>query len=141
MGGDRVLRIDMQVLEIGARFWRPGYFALTIAVLMAVGSLMPAEDAESLPGSDFAHHAFAYCLLSFFAVLAVKGRLISSIILLGILGFGIALEFIQPFFGRASDFNDVIANAAGVLFGFFAAVGFQYLIQCWDRRQSFNTVD
>ena len=135
MDSDRVLRIGMQVLAMIRWFWRPGYFAIAISVLIAVGSLMPAENAQSLPGSDVAHHAFAYCLLSFFAMLAVTGRLSSRLVLLGVFGFGITLEFIQPFFGRFFDFNDVLTNAAGIVAGLGVAIGIRGVLQRLSRRQ------
>ena len=125
----------MQVLEISRRLWRPGYFAIAVAFLIAVGSLMPAEDAGSLPGSDLAHHVFAYFLLSLFAVLAVTGRLNTGVALMGAMALGVSLELIQPLVGRVSDFHDVMANAAGVVAGLAAATGFRHVQQRLSHRQ------
>ncbi len=131
----------MQVLEITRRLWRPGYFAIAIAVFIAAGSLMPAEDAQSLPGSGFAHHAIPYGVLSFFALLAATGKLKPGIVLLGVLVFGATLECIQPFFGRVSDFHDLIANAAGIVAGLGVAIGIRGVLQRVSRRQWLHGLD
>jgi len=125
----------MQVLKIARGLWRPDYFTMAIAIFIAAGSLMPAEDAQSLPGSDFSHHAIPYGVLSFFALLAAAGKLKPVIVLLGVLVFGATLECIQPFFGRVSDFSDVIANAVGIVAGLGAAIGFRGVLQRLSPRQ------
>lgn len=129
------MRIDMQVLQTIWRLWRPGYFALAIACLIAVGSLMPAGNANSLPGNDIAHHVVLYGILSFFALQAVRGRFQSSLVLLAVLGFGAILEAIQPFFGRVAALQDVMANAAGIVAGLGVLVGVQNVWQRLLRRQ------
>ncbi|MEO9876466.1 MAG: VanZ family protein [Anderseniella sp.] len=125
----------MQVFEITRWLWRPGYFAMAIAIFIATGSLMPAEDAQLLPGSDFSHHAIAYGVLSFFALLAATGKLKPGIVLLGVLVFGATLECIQPFFGRVFDSSDVIANAVGIVVGLGAAIGLRGVVQRLIPRQ------
>jgi VanZ family protein len=126
-------RIAMQIIAITRRLWRPGYFAMVVACFIAAVSLMPAENARSLPGGDFAHHAIPYGLLSLCALLIVTGRLRSGIVLLCVFGFGAALECIQPFFGRVSDFHDLMANAAGIVAGLGAAIGVRGVLQ---RREN-----
>lgn len=122
-------RIGGPIMAVILRLWRPDFIAFVIACFIAAGSLMPAENARALPGGDFARHAVSYGLLSSFALLAVTGRLRSSIVLLGVFGFGATLEYIQPFFGRVADFHDLIANAAGMVAGLGVAIGFRVVLK------------
>lgn len=114
----------MQLHDIIRWFWRPGYYAIAIVVLITVGSLMPAESTRALPGTGFAKHAVPYALLSLFALLALKGRFSGGLVLLGVFGFGLMLECIQPVFGRVFDAHDLIANAVGGLAGLGTALVF-----------------
>ena len=114
-------RIAGQFIAITHRLCSSGFFAIVIACFIAAGSLMPAENARALPGGDFVRHAVSYGFLSLFALLAVKGWIRSGSVLLAVFSFGATLEYIQPFFGRVSDFHDLIANGTGIVAGLVMA--------------------
>ena len=122
--GAKNMRNGMQGSEIAKRLWRPGYIAIMIAVFIAAGSLVPVEIASSLPGSGFGKHAFPYAFLSFFTVLAARSRVNAGILLLCVFGYGLALESIQPMFGRDFGVDDLVANTIGSLIGLGVALGF-----------------
>ena len=122
--GTKNVRNGMQGSEIAKRLWRPGYIAIMIAVFIAAGSLMPVESASSLPGSGFVKHAFSYGVLSFFIVLAARSRVNAGILLLCVFGYGLALESIQPMFGRDFGVDDLVANTVGSLIGLGVALVF-----------------
>lgn len=131
----------MQGSEIVRWLWRPGYFAVAIAVFIAVGSLMPAEDASLLPGSGFAKHAFPYGFLSFFAILAASSRVNAGILLVCVFGYGFALESIQPMFGRVSDVDDLVANTVGSLIGLGVALVFERVVGHLTYGPSLRSTD
>jgi len=122
-------RIGGQIIAITLWLWKSGFFVIVIACFIAAGSLMPAENARALPGGDFVRHAVPYGLLSLFALLAVTGRIRSSVVLLGVFAFGVMLECIQPFFGRVSDSHDLIANAVGIVAGLGLATGIRGVLK------------
>jgi hypothetical protein len=139
--GAKSVRNDMQGSEIAKRLWRPGYFAIIIAVFIAVGFLMPAEDASWLPGSGFGKHALPFGFLSFFTILAASSRVNAGILLVCVFGYGFALESIQPMFGRVSDVDDLVANTVGSLIGLGAALGIQRVVGQLTNGPSLRSTD
>ena len=126
--GAKNMRNGMQGSEIAKRLWRPGYIAIMIAVFIAAGSLMPVESASSLPGSGFGKHAFSYAFLSFFTVVAARSSVNTGVLLLCVFGYGLALESIQPMFGRDFGVDDLVANTVGSLIGLGLALGFMRVV-------------
>lgn len=131
----------MQGSEIAKRLWRPDYFAIIIAVFIAVGSLMAAESASSLPGSGFGKHALPYGFLSFFTVLAARSRVNAGILLVCVFGYGLALESIQPMFGREFGVDDLVANTVGSLIGLGVALGIQRVVGQLTTGPSLRSTD
>jgi hypothetical protein len=139
--GAKNMRHGMQGSEIAKRLWRPGYIAITITVFIAAGSLIPPEAASSLPGSGFGKHAFPYGLLSFFTVLAARSRVNAGILLLCVFGYGLALENIQPMFGRDFGVDDLVANTVGSLIGLGAAWFIQRVVGQLTNGPSLRSTD
>ena len=83
---------------------------LTIVMLWPLETPPPAPD-----GSDKLVHLTAFAALAF--PLARTGRFGLLPVLIGASAFGGAIEFIQPSFNRSSDFNDWLADVAGVVLG------------------------
>ena len=131
----------MQYSEIAKRLWRPGYIAIMIAVFIAAGSLIPTEIASSLPGSGIGKHAFPYGFLSFFTVLAARSRVNAGILLMCVFGYGLALECIQPMFGRDFGVDDLVANTIGSLIGLGVALGFVRVVGQLTNGPSLRRTD
>ena len=100
--------------ELGlAKVW----FALAYVLLLALAvlSLIPAHDVGD---SDKIAHFIAYGLLSAWFSLIVAQRRSLWIILFGLIGYGLLLEWLQSLTSyRSGDIADAIANSLGVITG------------------------
>jgi VanZ family protein len=107
------------------------YPALWLAIwLMMVGaviatSLLPAEDLPppAFDGVDKVEHFLAYLLLSAWAVMLFAHRRAQALVVAGLIGLGIGLEFAQGALtvSRQADSADALANALGALAGLMLA--------------------
>ena len=106
------------------RFRRPWLWVslwLALFVVIAAGSLMPADDLPpiDISGFDKVQHFFGYAALSTGAVLLFARLRTQALVALGIIAFGIGIEFAQAGItaDRMGDAADVLANTLGVLAG------------------------
>ncbi len=90
-----------------------------IAVAIAVLTLMPAPSLPAAPGGDKLHHFVAFGALVL-PVVAVRPRQALWAVPVAI-GYGGAIELIQPHVGRHGEWADAVANALGACMG--AALG------------------
>lgn len=89
--------------------------AYVLLLVLAILSLMPAPD---IGGSDKLAHFIAYGLLSAWFSLIVEQRRSLWIILFGLIGYGLLLEWLQSLTSyRSGDIADAIANSLGVITG------------------------
>lgn len=90
-------------------------------VAITVGSLLPARDlpAPAFDGFDKIEHLLGYAVLSGWSVLLFTTRRARIAAVLGVVAFGIAIEFAQGAFTvtREPDLFDALANATGALLG------------------------
>lgn len=90
-----------------------------IALAIAVLTLMPGEAVPDAPGGDKVHHFVAFGALVL-PVVVVRPRHALWAVPLAI-GYGGAIELIQPHVGRHGEWADAVANALGACMG--AALG------------------
>ncbi len=93
------------------------WFGLAFIGLLALGvvSLIPAPD---LGGNDKIGHFIAYAMLSAWFSLLVEQRRTLWRILLGLIVYGLLLEFLQGLTSyRSGDLADAVANSLGVMTG------------------------
>lgn len=92
---------------------------LTWIINLAVITACLAPISQQIPSpftrSDLFYHASSYLALTFLYLLS--DNQVKKVVPL-LLIQGIAIEFIQPYFGRFFEFYDILANSLGVLFGF-----------------------
>ncbi len=96
-----------------AKFW----FLLAYILLLGLGilSLIPAPD---IGDSDKIAHFAAYAALSAWFSLLVEQRKSLWVVLIGLIGYGLLLEFLQSLTSyRQGDIADAIANSLGVMTG------------------------
>ena len=115
----------MQMLFI--RKYGADLLALTAAVTILVGSFMPQPALPAGEGSDKVIHFLAYGALAFFALFGRQTLLGAGLVILVVIGFGLGIEYLQPFAGRDWDPGDIVANTTGVLLGALAVLVFRYL--------------
>ena len=87
-----------------------------VALVLIIVMLWPLEQPLPTPdGSDKLVHVIALAALAF--PLARTGRIGQLPVFLGASAFGGAIELMQPNFNRSADFNDWVADIAGVVLG------------------------
>lgn len=99
-----------------------GLLLLSIAAL----SLLPIRGPDlGLPQGDKWHHAFAYLVLTlYFGQLVAQGWRPRFVLVLGLLGYGIAIELAQSFTPtRQAELADLAANALGIALGLVLLAG------------------
>jgi len=89
-------------------------------IIVIVGSLMPNPPSPDLQYGDKLEHLCAYfVLMNWFAQAVPRRRVLLAV---GIVAFGVAIEFLQGMTAwRSYDIFDMAANAMGVLLGWLAA--------------------
>ena len=107
--------------------------------LVATGSLVPSD---GLPEVSIAHfdkvqHFVGYAVLSTYAVMLFARLRTQALMVLAIIGLGIALEVAQATLtpDRMGDAADVVANSLGALFGLLlSATPVAHWLQRLDAR-------
>jgi VanZ family protein len=102
-------------------FIKTNWIVITLLTLtvITVLSLWPLEELPLVPGGDKIHHMIAYAVLMFPAALRkpVHWRLIG----LFFIAYGGAIELVQPYVNRYSEWLDVAANTTGIICGLILA--------------------
>lgn len=109
--------LSMMFLRQSVNLIKSQWITLTVLVLVAICalSLVPLPKLPAAPGSDKLHHFVAYAALMFPTALR-RPRHWLWIGLLFVACSG-AIEWIQPFVNRYGEWQDLLANAAGVAIG------------------------
>jgi len=92
-------------------YWK--IFTLLILSLITFLSLYPLPELPSSGGVDKFHHFIAYFILAIF-ISIVRPKNYMKYILFFIF-YGGAIEIIQPYVNRYSDFFDFVSSTLGVL--------------------------
>lgn len=93
------------------------------AALVGILSLLPGRVLPAAEMSDKLEHLLAYAALGLIGGATARSgnRAICSV--LGIIAFGIAIEFLQMFApGRLAELGDAVADAAGAVIGGAVAI-------------------
>jgi VanZ family protein len=97
----------------------------------------PPPTGSSFPFLDKLEHLAAFAALGFFTLFALGGQglrpLVTAILLC--VGWGIAIELVQPLVGRSRELADVGADLAGAALGAGAAVAARRLAQLVRGRR------
>lgn len=112
------------------RLQRLGRMAFYLAAgMVAVLSLLPRQSAPDVGLDDKVAHFLAYACLGFLGQLTARRRSDAITGILGLIAFGVVLEFLQAFSpGRSPEFADALADALGVCIG-----GMLVLLWRWLR--------
>ena len=119
----KLLAAWMNTITQSGSFWLVLGWSLML-VLIVFLSLLPEtgnEISRVPPAITNYGHAPAYSLLTIFTLLLVsRWKRLTVVTMIGVAlfvsGTGVALEVLQPFFGRSADIADLASNAAGILF-------------------------
>jgi VanZ family protein len=105
-----------------------------IAVI-AWGELTPHPPPEAALLWDKAEHFIAYFGVALMAVLGWSGRR-AILLFLAVLALGGALEILQGFVGRDSEWDDMLANTLGAITGTLLALGLLAAARLVDRKRA-----
>lgn len=102
-------------------------FWVLMLTLIGVGSLTPVENLPQEPSllSDKVQHFSGYLILTTFACFASNRKIVWLILVFVSIGYGIAIEFIQPYVGRHFEIADMVANISGSISAMLFSVFFR----------------
>lgn len=100
-------------------FWLTTGGLLTLLIVYL--SLMPhPPQPVTFDNADKVEHGLAYALLSFWFCEVYITRLSRAVVIAGLVGLGVGLEYVQGWTGyRTFDVMDMLADGAGVLAGWW----------------------
>lgn len=88
------------------------------ALLVGALSLVPGGALPPTHVSDKVEHFLAYAALGLVGVATARNGNRAALTILGIIAFGVAIEFLQMLApGRYAEFGDALADAAGAVIG------------------------
>ena len=97
---------------------------LVLAVLIGFLTLTPIQN-PGVPGTDKNHHLIAFAALAL--PLSFSRPRLAPWVVLAAVGYGGAIEIIQPYVGRSGEVFDLMADALGAVIGGAAGVALQWL--------------
>ena len=95
------------------------FLTLFIMTAITILSLTPLAILPSIPSNDKTKHFIAYAALMFPAAMR-KPKYLWVIVLFFICWSG-AIELLQPYVNRYGEWQDLLANITGLLFGWLLA--------------------
>ena len=84
-------------------------------------------------------HFTGYTIVSLVLVLGLR-PLYMIPALLGIVGIGVAAEYVQAMFGRSFEYSDMVANALGTAFGLFLGISIRLVYNFIRRELSYTHI-
>ena len=120
------------------RIKRAAFWLIWPAIAVIVwGELTPhpPRAIDQLFGWDKAQHFTAYFGLALMAVLGWSGRR-TILLFLAVIALGGALEILQGFVGRDSEWGDMLANTIGAVTGTLLALGLLAVARLVDRKRA-----
>ena len=104
-------------LNLIEKYW----VSITLFLLTAITilSLFPLEKLPPIPSSDKTQHFIAYGVLIF--PTAMRRSKYGKAIALFLICWSGAIELLQPYVNRYGEWQDLLANITGLLFGWLLA--------------------
>ncbi|MEM8828946.1 MAG: VanZ family protein [Cyanobacteria bacterium P01_G01_bin.19] len=99
------------------RYWI--FLTLFLLTVITTLSLVPLKELPPTPSSDKVNHIIAYGALMF--PVAIKKPQRWQVIALLLIGWSGAIELLQPYINRYGEWQDLLANIAGIVFGWLLA--------------------
>ncbi|MEM9508671.1 MAG: VanZ family protein [Cyanobacteria bacterium P01_E01_bin.35] len=107
------------LLNLIRKYWiSTTLFILTIITVL---SLWPLANLPPVPGTDKTHHLIAYAGLMLPLAISEPKSLRLLVISLFFVGYSGVIEILQPYINRYGEFQDLLANCAGLGCGWLIA--------------------
>ena len=102
------------------------YATVVIAVLIGLATLTPVEELPAVSGSDKLYHLISFAILTLpIAVIRPKAGWVMFILSVG---YGGAIEVLQPLVDRNCELADFLADVGGVALGMALSKAFGRLL-------------
>ena len=102
------------------------YATIIIAIVIGLATLTPVEELPAVSGSDKFYHLISFAILTLpIAVIRPKAGWVMFILSVG---YGGAIEVLQPLVDRNCELADFLADASGALLGMALSKAFGRLL-------------
>ena len=91
------------------------YATVVIAVLIGLATLTPVEKMPDVSGSDKLYHLISFAILTL-PIAVIRPKALWVIFILSV-GYGGAIEVLQPLVNRNCELADFLADAGGAALG------------------------
>ena len=106
---------------------------VVIAILIGLATLTPVEELPAVSGSDKLYHLISFAILTLpIAVIRPKAGWVMFILSVG---YGGAIEVLQPLVDRNCELADFLADLGGVALGMAMSKAFVRLLQTNTDQQ------
>ena len=102
------------------------YATVVIAVLIGLATLTPVEKMPDVSGSDKLYHLISFAILTL-PIAVIRPKALWVIFILSV-GYGGAIEVLQPLVNRNCELADFLADASGALLGMALSKAFGRLL-------------
>ena len=102
------------------------YATVVIAVLIGLATLTPVEKLPDVSGSDKLYHLISFAILTL-PITIIRPKAVWVIFILSV-GYGGAIELLQPLVNRNCELADFLADASGAMLGMALSRAFGRLL-------------
>ena len=91
------------------------YATIIIAVVIGLATLTPVDELTAVSGSDKLYHFISFAILTL-PIAVIRPKALRVILILSV-GYGGAIEVLQPLVDRNCELADFLADVGGVAIG------------------------
>ena len=102
------------------------YATVVIAILIGLATLTPVEKLPDVSGSDKLYHLISFAILTL-PITIIRPKAVWVIFILSV-GYGGAIELLQPLVNRNCELADFLADASGAMLGMALSRAFGRLL-------------
>lgn len=99
---------------------------VVIAILIGLATLTPVEKLPDVSGSDKLYHLISFAILTL-PITIIRPKAVWVIFILSV-GYGGAIELLQPLVNRNCELADFLADASGAMLGMALSKAFGRLL-------------
>ena len=99
---------------------------VVIAILIGLATLTPVEKLPDVSGSDKLYHLISFAILTL-PITIIRPKAVWVIFILSV-GYGGAIELLQPLVNRNCELADFLADASGAMLGMALSRAFGRLL-------------
>ena len=102
------------------------YATIIIAVVIGLATLTPVDELPAVSGSDKLYHFISFAILTL-PIAVIRPKALRVILILSV-GYGGAIEVLQPLVNRNCELTDFLADVGGVALGMAMSKAFVRLL-------------